>query len=371
MSDGSASGLRFRRRLAWVLPVLVAGGVVAGVALSTATSSGASPTLPSRSPAQLLVAVQRSAGTALAGQVTERADLGLPSLPADQSSASLSWQSFLTGSHSARVWVDGATKQRVALLGELSEADVVHNGRDVWTYTSDSNAVSHTVLPAASGTRQVPNALDYTPAQAADRLLKAISPSTAVSVDASRTVAGRAAYTLVLRPRDTRSTVREVTIAIDATTFVPLQVQVYGTGSTPAFQTGFTRISYARPSSSIFTFRPPAGATVSRDPFGAGPGQERHRAVRAPVGMAPPMHPSAAPKVIGSGWTSVLELNAAGRSIAIPGGLGGKLTSTIGASGDRLLHTALINAVFTPDGRVFVGAVRPTLLEHIAATTPR
>jgi hypothetical protein len=34
-----------------------------------------------------------------------------------------------------------------------------------------------------------------------------------------------------------------------------------------------------------------------------------------------------------------------------------------------LLRTALVNAVITSDGRVFVGAVQPALLEHVAATT--
>jgi len=45
-------------------------------------------------------------------------------------------------------------------------------------------------------------------------------------------------------------------------------------------------------------------------------------------------------------------------------------TTDIGG-GVRLLHTALLNVVFLPDGRSFVGAVQPAALEHIAATTPR
>jgi hypothetical protein len=46
-----------------------------------------------------------------------------------------------------------------------------------------------------------------------------------------------------------------------------------------------------------------------------------------------------------------------------------QLTSAVGTSGERLLHTALINVVLMPDGRAFVGAVQPALLEHIAETT--
>jgi hypothetical protein len=46
------------------------------------------------------------------------------------------------------------------------------------------------------------------------------------------------------------------------------------------------------------------------------------------------------------------------------------LTTSVGNSGARLLHTAVINAVLLPDGRVFVGAVSPSFLENVAATTP-
>jgi hypothetical protein len=74
-------------------------------------------------------------------------------------------------------------------------------------------------------------------------------------------------------------------------------------------------------------------------------------------------------KVIGSGWTSVLEVNSnAANGIDLNNGVLGQLTTSVGSSGQRLLHTALLNAVVLPDGRAFVGAVRPSLLEHIAAT---
>jgi outer membrane lipoprotein-sorting protein len=370
---------RSRRWLAWAVPIAVAGVVAAGVAIGTAGSSSASPTLPQRSAAQLLTAIQKSDVTAFSGTVHEAVNLGVPSLPGDPSSASLSWQSFLTGSHQIRVWADGVEKQRIALIGELSEADVVHNGRDVWTYTSDTNTVSHTTLsPSGDGATQ-PAEADLTPPQAARRLLAAIRPSTTVAVDSAQTVAGRPAYTLVLRPRDARSTVREVRIAIDASNFVPLRVQVYGTGSAPALETGFTQISFTAPSASIFNFHQPAGASVTTDPLGLQDAGRRgghdHRvdASASAGGARGQAGAHVAPTLIGSGWTSVVELSSAavGNGAGIGAGLLDQLTSRIGTSNVRLLHTALVNVVFLPDGRAFVGAVTPALLEHIAATTPR
>lgn len=372
---------RTRRRLAWAAPVVIAGAVAAGVALTSAPASGASPNLKPRTAAELLVALQRSTATALSGQITETAALGLPSLPGGHSSASLSWQTFVTGSHSARVWVDGKDKQRVALIGELSEADVVHNGPDVWTYTSSSNTVTRTTLRQHKDKAVAePSAADMTPAAVAARVLKAVEPSTKVSVDSSRIVAKHAAYTLVLRPRDTASTVRKVTIAIDAKRFVPLQVQVFGAASSPAFEVGFTTISFTRPAASTFRFHTPAGATTSTNPFGS----REHRGEEHGDGTheGAPTHParvstlpkvtrvSAKPKVIGSGWTAVLELPP-GAAGSLGGGTLRDLTTATGKSGERLLHTALVNAVLLPDGRTFVGAVSPAVLEHVAATTPR
>ena len=347
-----------RRRLAWLAPVAVAGLIVAGAAIE---SSGASapPQLPAATPAQLVAAARMAPDTALSGKITETADLGLPDLPGDAQDASLSWQSFLSGSHSVRVWTDGPAKQRLAVIGELSEADIVHNGRNLWTYTSDTNTVSHTVLPAGARSTGLPSECGplHTPQQVAAQMLKAIAPSTSVTLGPNTTVAGRSAYTLDIAPRDTRSTIREITIAIDSVHSVPLQVEVYGASSTPALKIGFTEVSFGSPAASTFAFRVPAGATVSKNPF-TGNGVEPAPAV--------PQLPAARPRVIGSHWTSVLELHHAD---ALGGGLLQQFTTPVGASGMRLLRTALINAVVLPDGRAFIGALKPAALEHVATTT--
>jgi len=359
---------RARRRLVWVVPAVVA-AVVVLLAVLTGPSSASTPNLPKTSAKALIVAVQRSTTTAFSGTVEETTNLGLPSLPGDARSASLSWTTFLSGTHSVRVWADGPDRQRLALVGELSEAEVVHNGRDLWTYTSHSNTASHTVLPAKSRDSAPAGTADPTPSAIADRLLAAITPSTEVRVAKTTTVAGRAAYVLSLAPRDGRSTVRKATIAIDAHRFVPLRVQIFGSGSAPALSVGFSDVSFNRPAADVFAFRVPKGAVIEKNPLtdARHEGYHHHFAGRSrtPDTAGPPSH--AKPAVIGSGWTSVLEVHD------LPGLGGGILqdaTTSVGG-GVRLLHTALLNVVFLPDGRAFIGAVRPAALEHIAATTPR
>jgi outer membrane lipoprotein-sorting protein len=371
----SSAWWRRRRGAAWLVPAGVGAVAVAGGLLVTAGPSTAVPTLPAKTAQQLLTDVAGSSSDAFSGTVQETASLGLPSLPGGFGSASLSWQSFITGSHTAQVWVDGPARQRIGVLGQLSEAEIVHNGSDVWTYTSATNTATHTVLPAhpapgdgSGATGRTAEAFD--PATAAAQLLGDITPTTTVTVDTAQTVAGRAAYTLVLAPRDSHSTIRSVRIAVDAVHYLPLRVQVFAGGSTPAFQVGFTHISFTTPPASRFTFTVPRGAQVSTDPFvgAADRGATGHKPL--PATAAAPGSEPGAPTVIGTGWTAVLELH--GATAALPGVAGlplDKLTTPIGTAGARLLHTSLVNAVLLPDGRIFLGAVDPATLEHVAAST--
>jgi hypothetical protein len=240
----------------------------------------------------------------------------------------------------------------------------------LWTYTSATNTVTHTVLPAPSAEPRTPDEGTYDPAAVATEVLRDVTPTTAITVDRTRVVAGHAAYTLLVRPRDTRSTIRVISIALDSRTYVPLQVQVFGTGSSPAFQVGFTHVSFGVQPQSRFVFHPPAGARLSAHPFDTtGPaGQEDNGMTQMPPTW-PGDTSGQTPTVIGSGWTSILELRGGQYPGLDASGLLGRATSPIGSTGSRLLHTALINAVFTADGRVFIGSVSPDFLEHVAATT--
>jgi outer membrane lipoprotein-sorting protein len=360
---------RRRAALVWAVPVAVAGSLAGIGVLVAGNASSATPTLPPRTAQALITQIQKHANTPLSGEVDVSASLGLPSLPGADSSASLSWQTFLTGTHKFRVWADGPQRQRAALIGQLSEAEVVHNGRDLWTYTSTTNSVSHTVLRAdrshTGADVQDPNDA-YSPSAVATDILKAMDPSTSVGVDANQYVAGRAAYTIVVSPRTADSTVQKVTLAVDAHTYVPLQVAIYGAGGSRAFKVGFANVSFTRPAASRFNFTPPAGASVSRDPLGVsgGHGAERDFGTMRP---SPAVGTPARPTVIGTAWTSVVELHD---TSGVLGGTNLRDLTTATSNGNRLLRTKLVNALFTPDGRVFAGAVKPAVLQRVAAATP-
>jgi len=131
----------------WAVPAGVLVAVLGAAVLSNSLRASASVSLPDRSPAQLLVDLQKANLTGVSGTVTETADLGLPTLPngiGGDGSADLN--SLITGTHTLRVWYSGPDKVRVALVGALQESDVIRNGSDVWIWSSHDNTATHKVL---------------------------------------------------------------------------------------------------------------------------------------------------------------------------------------------------------------------------------
>ena len=108
-------------------------------------------------------------------------------------------------------------------------------------------------------------------------LVTALEKTSNVSVDGTDTVADRPAYDLVLTPKaGQRTLLREVQIAVDAQTHIPLQLTVLGDNTnTPAVQVGFTSLDVGPQDPSLFHFTLPAGATVTKGDAPAQPSDRR------------------------------------------------------------------------------------------------
>lgn len=363
-------------RIRWLVPGVVA-GAVALAAVGVTLSASATPSLPPKSPAQLLVALQTANVSGLSGTVVQTSALGLPSLPVPtggQGSSDLT--SLVSGSHTMRIWYAGPQRVRMALLGTLGESDVIRNGRDVWLWNSDQNSATHLALPAQakSAPGELPNDLPKTPQEAADAVLKLLGPTTDVATNGTETVAGRSAYGLVLSPKDSRSLIGSVRLAVDAERSVPLRMQVLPkNSSTPAFAVGFTQVSFATPDQRQFQFSPPPGAKVTEQ---ATSGEE-------PKGKtqpgATPGSAAAPPRTVGTGWTTVAAAQLPADLLSAATGRGGSASNdnggmTLGAilaslprvsgawGSGRLLTGNGFSMVITDDGRLAVGAVGPDLL---------
>ena len=373
--------------LRWAVPAAAAVAVVgAGVAAKT-LAVAAEPNLPPRTAAQLLVDLQTAKLDGLSGTVVERADLGLPDLGAlgalvgQEGSSNLT--SLVAGKHTLRVWYSGPDKARLALVGTNGESDIIRNGKDLWFWDSKANTATHHVLSsdeakAGELNNKAPDLagnLPKTPQEAADLALKAIDPSTQVSVGRSTKIAGRDAYELNLTPRDHASLVGQISVAIDATEHVPLRFRIYPSASDkPAFEAAFTMVSFARPDDAQFAFNPPPGTKVTEGGMGV-PGL---------LGMVPPENaqPDKAiqpekkagsePTVIGTGWTTVIMAKLDQSTDEAPAeisGLLGQLPKVSGSWGSgRLFTSRLATALLTDDGRVFFGPVSPEKLYEVAAS---
>jgi len=377
--------VKLSRRARWAAPavaVVVTAAVVAGLQIPAAQ---ATPNLPARTPAQLLAEVSSDAALPpLTGTMVEATSLGLPQLPQAGNTNSLS--SLITGSHTIKIYYQDASHFRLAIPQPESEIDVIRNGSTGWLWDSTENSVTKLELPAGQGkagqsAAKLPTP-PLTPQQAADAVLKAVGQTTVVSVEANVMVAGEPCYQLVLAPRDDRSLVGKVTIAIDAKYGAPLRVQVFAKGAgSPAFQFGYTALQFVAPAAANYDFTPPPGASVTVENLASGTRKSAAGQQSQTSGFG----------VYGTSWLTVVELpqkdlmrgfgTVPGSSGAAPasGGSGpagvmggdsqevlsallGSAKPVHGAWGSGTLLTTSLFSMLMTGGEVYIGAVEPSVL---------
>jgi outer membrane lipoprotein-sorting protein len=311
-----------RRQARWAVPAGAVAAVGIVIAGSVIARGQATPTLPARTTAQLLAAVDSPAALprAMTATIQETASLGLPDLPG--SSDPLSGLSLLSGSHTFRIWYDGPAKVRVAVPVAMGETDLRRNGRSAWLWDSQANQATHYILPAgaADTAPSVPAQNVPAPPQLAKQILAAVGSTTTVGLEQNVTVAGQPAYQLSLAPKSSSSLIGQVRIAIDASNSLPLQVQVFARGAaSAAFSVGYTSLSFATPAASNFAFSPPPGAKVKTVtvPAGAGlPAGLPGGLPNLPAGVVP-SNIKVAPPPVGS---VTLRMSSGSKVVAVSGG---------------------------------------------------
>jgi len=381
-----------KARLAyWAAPVGVAAAIAAMVAFSS--RAVADPALPELTAEQLVTNVASAQPVAFSGTVTIATDVGLPDLSSLQNLLGPQLgglTSLLGGTTQVKVAVDPATGARAEIDSSTSAWVAVANlaNMDGWVYASDSNSATHLIAPTLTDTLGDPAPM--TPEDLANRLIDTASPSTDFTVARTTTVAGRAAYTLVMTPKDNGSLISSVDVMVDATTWMPLGVEVWSTQLTgqASLSAKFTSLSYSTPSAALFNFTAPPGATVDTVDLG------QPAPIPDPVNSAPTYQPSAS-VVAGDGWASIVEVTGLPSDIAAaladpsqlasilgggdvnsygpPGGAGdlsqlfGSLAQT--TSQGTAYSTYLASVLVTPDGNVFAGAVPVSSLVSAAAAS--
>lgn len=377
---------RRRKAVRYGVPLAVAGLAAATIGLVPALAQDEGPSTDDVTAKELIAKALASEVESVDGTVKVSTDLGLPSLPfggmGGGEGADLA--RLLSGDTKLQVAADGPEKQRVTLEGADGDRTVVHNGDDVWTFGGDSDEVVHSTLPR-DAEKDAPKGDDFalpkdledaTPQQLAERLLKAADDTTVVDVAGTAQVAGQDAYELRLTPKQDESTVRDITVAVDADNGVPLRVALTADDGKAVVDVGFTKVDFSKPAADLFA--PPAGAEVTEGDLGKGLdggfgegfggfgedtgdwGGDWGKGDKddAPAGLEDV-------QVHGEGWGSIAEIALPGDALSGNGAGAALDFFTEKTDAGRVFESRLVNVLITDD-KVYVGAVTPEALEAAA-----
>jgi outer membrane lipoprotein-sorting protein len=348
----------------------VAAGVVGIALLAAPAGAGQAASLPSTTPQALVASMLSAQPPAMSGTVSITSQLGLPAVPG--------LPELANGDHSLRVWSDGTGKARLSLPDGSGEDTFVDDGSTLYHYDSTDRTVTETPRPAGhpgpAGHGPLAGGANGTmdPASAAKELVTAVQDSSTITVSGTDTVAGRSAYDLLLTPKPTEKTLlREVKVAVDAQTRVPLQVTVLGNNTDqPALQVGFSQVDFGAQNPSLFTFTAPAGSKVEKGQ------QPDENAVRGKLA-------GTKPQIVGSGWDTVVvaqlpsqftqggaTTGKGGRSVdpmSLLRTFGKPVSGTWGSGYE--ISTNVATAVITTDGRIAAGLVPEQVLDQALGST--
>jgi outer membrane lipoprotein-sorting protein len=331
-----------------------------GLALSTLPAGADDdPVLPEIGAEELVASALAARAPAFSGEAELRNELGLPAVPGTDA---LDFESV-------RVFHDGEEGARVQVERESSELTFVKNADEAWAYDSQERTARELTWDEddAAAARGHAEAELADPSQAAAEIIERLRPTSDIAVDGTARVAGRAAYELVLMPKPEEKTLlREITVAIDEETRIPLRFDVFANGTTdPVLSLGFVELEVGAQDADLFEFTPPEGTeveTTEADDVARGLHDgERAGDVEQPV-------------TVGDGWDTVVIAKAPADAPAagsLEGGPGeeqggqelGDVLEQVGApvSGDfgsgTHVQLAVGGAVITDDGRIAAGAV--------------
>ena len=410
----------------WI-PAVVAPATVVALSIAVPMQANAEIDLPDKSASEILQMMNQDPDMSFSGRVTKVSNLGLPpignmpdiseSMMEDmeentpegmeefiprmtESNMVTDLVEIISGTHEARIYVDGPDKLRVQVLDPMSERSMIVNGDTVWFYDDDKQAAQYMTvdvaeLEAKAEEYETENSAEIeqkiadlpfdinNPAEVADYLLAEASEYSEITVGADQNVAGQAAYELIATPLATETTVDYVSVAIDAETGMALNVKVVAKGQTePAMEIGFTSIDYSTPAASVFEFNPSSdvtvtemempeeftidGETYTREELEAE--LEANKLTEAEYEQKKAEFEASEnmPEVIENGWASVVEMKLTEDMPVdmFDSELFSGITEQV--DGGFVITTSLVNMLITDDGRVLAGAVTTDYLLEIA-----
>ncbi len=276
----------FLRRLP-LSRLLLLCGVLVGVGIAAtalASALGVGPTPPPKPLAEAVhdalaagAGGNRIQGVSAQVQLTNHLLEGA-SLASGGGEASQLTSSPLLSGASGRLWISKDGHVRLELQSEKGDTQVYYDGHTVSMYDASSNTLYRYTPPQESDTH--PPAAGSGSTSSSDTLgtitlykiptvakieeaLSHLSKHANVSGATPTDVAGQAAYTVRVAPKESGSLLAGAELSWDAVHGVPLRAAIYSTESAaPVLELAATSISYGPVEPSVFEFTPPANAKV-------------------------------------------------------------------------------------------------------------
>lgn len=410
----------------WI-PAVVAPATVVALSIAVPMQANAEIDLPDKTASEILQMMNTEPDMSFSGRVTKVSNLGLPpignmpdvsesmveemeeNMPegmeefiprVTESSVVTDLLEIISGTHEARIYVDGPDKLKVQILDPMSERSITVNGDTVWFYDDDKLAAQYMTvdvaeLEAKAEEFENENSAEIeqkiaelpfdinNPAEVADYVLAEASEYSDITVGVDQNVAGRAAYELIATPLAAETTVDYVSVAVDAETGMALNVKIMAKGQVePAMEIGFTSIDYSTPDASIFEFNPSSDVTVTEmempEEFTIDGETYTKEELQAELESKKPTEAEYEelkaqyeamenkPVVYENGWASVVEMTLTDEMPVemFDSELFSGMTEQV--DGGQVISTSLVNVLITDDGRVLAGAVTTAYLLEIA-----
>jgi outer membrane lipoprotein-sorting protein len=198
------------------------------------------------------------------------------SLASNGGEASQLSSSPLISGASGRLWVASDGHARLELQSEKGDTQILWDGKTAEMYDASTNTLYRYTPEHPLNTETTPGgnsgsgdagstdtgAKVPTAAEIEERLAKA-SKHADISGATPTDVAGQAAYTVRVSPRENGGLVAGAELSWDAVHGNPLRAAIYSTNSpSPVIELAATEISYGQPDSSALEFTPPTSAKV-------------------------------------------------------------------------------------------------------------
>ena len=173
---------------------------------------------------------------------------------------------------SGRLWIAKDGRVRLELQAEKGDTQILYDGHTVSLYDASTNTLYRYTIPAHEGGSAAsgPSPSDHHEVPTVAKIEEAISHlNSHANVSTTPTdIAGQAAYTVRISPKEGGSLIGGAELSFDAVHGAPLRAALYSsTSASPVLELAATKISYGPVADSVFAFTPPPGVKIHEVSF--------------------------------------------------------------------------------------------------------